>query len=102
MILRLLFRKGTSSPSRHYSFREDRKSQSASSTQEGVAAEFPRLDVAVARVVVRRLVKYGLRKPPGNLLILPDHVYEDWLDQEAVRYLQEQKALRQSSSTERR
>ena len=48
-----------------------------------------------AKAVVRRLVKMGLRKPPNELLLIDDLMYEHWLEGEAVRYLQEQKAARQ-------
>jgi len=101
MILRSVFRRGTTSPTRHFEFRTPTGSRSASSTPD-VVAEFPRLDIAVAKVAVRHLIKVGLYKAPSDLLVLPDHVYDEWLDREAVRYLQEQKAIRQQSQPSER
>lgn len=93
--LRLLFRKDTTLRSRHYTYRSGTVSRSASSTP-GVEASFPRLDIAAAKVLVKHQVKHGLRKAPTDLLVLPAHALEDWYDKEAIRYLQEQKAVRQS------
>jgi len=101
MILRYVFRRGTTSPTRHFEFRTPIESRSASSTPD-VSADFPRLDQAVAKVAVRHLIKAGIYKAPSDLLVLPDHVYDEWLNREAVRYLQEMKAARQSNNLERR
>src|SRR5688500_549141 len=84
-------------PSRHFAYRSGTASRSASTTQdEGIKADFPELDKAAARVVVKHLVATGARKAAPNLLILPAHALTDWYDKEAVKYLQEQKAARQS------
>lgn len=96
MIRRSFSRKGTTLPTRHFEFRHGPESRSASLIQEGISVEFPRLDQAVAKVIVRALIRKRLRSSPKDLLVLPDHAYEEWLNKEAVRYLQEQKAARQS------
>lgn len=46
--------------------------------------------------MVKYLVATGQRPSPKDLLVLSDHALEDWVNEEAVRYLQEQKAARQS------
>lgn len=97
MIQRLRSPRATLSPSRHYSYRSGIASRSVSTTQdEGLKADFPALDKAAALVIVKHLVKTGQRKASENLLVLPAHALEDWYEREAVRYLQEQKAARQS------
>lgn len=65
------------------------------SSTPDVALGFSLEDVMAAKVVVKRLVQNGLRKAPSDLLVLPDRVLEEWYNQDAVRYLQEQKAKRQ-------
>lgn len=47
-----------------------------------------------AKVMVKLLVKSGVRKGPSDLLVLPDHLIEEWYNDDAVRYLQEQKERR--------
>lgn len=84
------------SPSRHFSYRSGTASPSASSIPKpDLEADFPRLDLAVALVIIKDQVKRGARKAP-NLLVLPAHALEHWYLSEAVRYLKEQKAARQS------
>lgn len=61
----------------------------SSSTSAG-SAGFARLDIAAARVLVKRLVKSGLRKGPSEMLILTDTALEQWYSEEAVAYLHEQ------------
>ena len=77
------------------------RSQSTSSTpraDEGVtSADFPIWDVMVAKVIVKRLVGSGERKGPSDLLILPEHQVEMWYNEEAVRYLKEQQAVRRQT-----
>ena len=58
------------------------------STSAG-SAGFSRLDIAAARVFVKRLIQSGQRKGPPDFLILSDSVIEKWYDDEAVRYLHE-------------
>lgn len=72
------------------------RSQSTSSTQdEGIALGFSRADIATAKVVVKMQVGKGLRKAPTDALILPRHHVEEWFNEEAVKFLKEQKAARQ-------
>jgi len=65
---------------------------STSSTPD-VKISFSKLDIAVAKVIVKRLVKNGWRKGPKDLLILSDSAEEQWYNEEALVYLQEQKEL---------
>lgn len=58
-------------------------------------ADFPRLDIAVAKVIVRRLVAAQQWRGPSDLLIISDAGYEDWLEGQAVEYLRQQKRARQ-------
>lgn len=58
------------------------------STDAGIAG-FSRLDIAVARILVKRLVRSGHRKGPSDYLILMDSELERWWDEEAVAYLHE-------------
>ena len=60
------------------------------------------LDIAAAKVLVKVLVASGQRPASKNLLVLPEHALEEWYTQEAVRYLQERKAAKQSQLPERR
>lgn len=41
-------------------------------------------------MLVKRLVKSGLRKGPSEMLILTDTALEQWYSEEAVAYLHEQ------------
>lgn len=55
---------------------------------------FSRLEVATARVVVKRLVQAGKRKGPSNYLLLLNHEVEALWDQYALDYLKEQAQAR--------
>lgn len=77
----------------------EKRSAHSSSTVAG-SAGFTRLDIAAARVLVKRLVRSGLRKGPSNYLILSDHVIETWYDEEAVAYLHEQYSKRRGATLE--
>lgn len=74
------------------------KLQSAFSTPDEellkLRMQFPMADIMAAKVVVKMLVLSGIRKGPSDLLVLPGHLLEQWFNDEAVRYLQEQKALK--------
>ncbi len=70
------------------------QSLSTSATLD-VTLGFDRMELAVAKIVVREQIARGLRKGPSDLLILPDHLLDEWLEAEAVHFLQEQKARRQ-------
>ena len=71
------------------------RSQSASLTRsEEVSLGFSRQDIAAAKVVVKRLVGSQMRKGPTDMLLLPRHHVEQWFNDEAIRYLKEQKAKR--------
>ena len=59
---------------------------------------FSRLDVAVARVMVKRLVQGQFRKGPSDMLILSDNALEEWYDAEALRYLEENLKKRQQGA----
>lgn len=63
-------------------------SKSSSSTNAG-SAGFTRLDIAAARVLVKRLVRSGLRKGPSDYLLLTDTALNSWYDDDAVAYLHE-------------
>lgn len=63
----------------------------SSSTVAG-SAGFTRLEIASARVLIKRLVRSGLRKGPSDYLLLSDTALEQWWDEEAVAYLHEQAA----------
>lgn len=56
---------------------------------------FKRLDIAAARVLVKRLVRSGLRKGPSDMLLIMDSALEQWYDEEAVAYLHEMAAAAQ-------
>ena len=62
--------------------------QRLSSTDAG-SAGFTRLEIASARIVIKRLIRSGLRRGPSDYLILEDHVLEKWFDEDAVAYLHE-------------
>lgn len=66
------------------------------STTPDVSSGFSRLDLAVAKVVVRKMIQTGARKGPSDLLVIEDLAYEQWLEGEALAYLREQKAQRQA------
>jgi tRNA(Met) C34 N-acetyltransferase TmcA len=74
------------------------ESQSISTTQgDGypkIEMAFSEMDQAVARVVVRLMVKAGMRKGPSDLLIMEDWVLDRWYQQDAIEYLKEQQAKR--------
>lgn len=74
-------------------------SEPSFSTDAG-SAGFSRLNIAAARVLVKRLVRSGLRKGPTNYLLLSDHVLEQWYSDEAVRYLHEQATNRRPAPLE--
>lgn len=65
------------------------RSQHSSSTNAG-SAGFQRLDIAAARVLIKRLVRSGLRKGPSEFLLLSDSALDSWYDEEAIAYLHEQ------------
>ena len=60
-----------------------------------VKTSFSRLDLAAAKVVVKRLVQAGVRKGPTEFLVLSDSQVNDWLNEEAERYLREQQVRQQ-------
>lgn len=63
-------------------------SKSSSSTNAG-SGGFSRLDIAAARVLVKRLVRSGLRKGPSDMLLLSDSALDSWYDDDAVAYMHE-------------
>src|SRR3990167_11416442 len=73
------------------------RSASISSTPSGIG--FSRLDVATARVMVKRLVESRMRPGPSELMTMSDWELELWLDQEALRYLEENLKKRQEQSS---
>lgn len=73
------------------------ESQSTSGTIEGVTAEFPEMDIRMARMAVGRLVSIGERKGPSDLLVLSDAALDEWLTEEAKEFLRERKRERQGS-----
>ena len=48
----------------------------------------------MAKITVRELIRRGARKGPSDLLMLPDHLIEQWYEEDARRFLQENKARR--------
>lgn len=46
----------------------------------------------MARVVVKRQIEAGVRKPIQDSLILPAHIVEQLLDDEAEKFLAEQQS----------
>ena len=68
----------------------------STSTVPGLSG-MSRLDLAIARMVVKKQVRAGFRKGPSDYLVLPDSEIEHWLDEEAVRYLEENLKGRQAS-----
>lgn len=69
------------------------------STDAG-SAGFTRLEIASARVLVKRLVRSGLRKGPSDYLLLSDTALDQWYDGEAVAYLHEQYSKRRGAPLE--
>lgn len=69
-------------------------SRSTSTTPS--ASGHRREDIAVARVLAKRLISAGQRKGPPDFLLLPDSAVEAWLDQEAIRLLEENGQQKQS------
>jgi len=59
---------------------------------------FEQMDLAVAKIVVREQVARGTRQGPTDLLMLPDHLIEEWYEKEAVNFLREQKERRQDGA----
>ena len=59
---------------------------------------FSRLDIAVARVAVKKMIKKGVRKGPSDYLLLFDSEVEKWFDEEAIRYLEENLKKRQANA----
>lgn len=51
-------------------------------------------------MLVKRLVRSGLRKGPTEMLILTDTALEEWYSEEAVRYLHEQASKRRVAPLE--
>jgi len=60
-----------------------------------VELSFPQWEVDIAKIVVRHLVATGKRQCISDLMMLSGPAMEEWFAQDAIRYLQEQKALRQ-------
>lgn len=75
---------------------ETAKLRPLSSTVAG-SAGFTRLEIASARVLVKRLVRSGHRKGPSDYLLLSDSVLEKWWDEDAIAYLHEQYAARKAA-----
>lgn len=65
--------------------------RSLSSTSAG-SAGFTRLEIASARVLIKRLVRSGLRKGPSEMLLMLDSALEQWYDEEAIVFLHERAA----------
>lgn len=72
-----------------------KRSAHSSSTNAGSGA-FHRWDIAAAKVLVKRLVRSGLRKGPSDMLLLTDSALNEWYNEEAVAFLHEQYARRQA------
>lgn len=51
-------------------------------------------EVMAAKCVVRTLIRRGLRAGPVELLTIGDVAYDRWLEEDAIRYLKEQKERR--------
>lgn len=78
--------------STHFSHRT---SSEFTSTTRDVSLGFSERDMLIAKMLVRKMVRAGIRKPPNELLVISDLAYEQWLREEAVSLLREQKAFRQ-------
>lgn len=70
------------------------ESESTSTTQ-GVKTDFPELDKAVARVLVKHQVAKGQLPPPSELLVLPPEYHIEYFDQLARDWLVERQKERQ-------
>ena len=77
----------------------EKRLQHSFSTGAG-SAGFTRLEIASARVLIKRLVRSGLRKGPSDMLILSDTALEQWYDGEAVSYLHERYSERRPATLE--
>ena len=53
---------------------------------------FSRWDVQVAKATVRALIRAGIRKGPSTLLVMEPWMYDAWLEEDAVAFLEEQRA----------
>lgn len=51
-------------------------------------------DVMAAKCTVRTLIRRGLRKGPVELLVIGELDYDRWLEEDALRWLKEQKERR--------
>ena len=56
---------------------------------------FSELDIAVATVVVKRMIVNGTRKGPTNMLLVPPSALAEWYREDAISFLRDQKAWRQ-------
>lgn len=54
----------------------------------------------MATVMVRRLVRAGLRKGPSDLLLLPDYLLDRWYNEDAIAYLHEMGRAKQGEALE--
>lgn len=54
-----------------------------------VRVGFSRWDIAVAKVMVRRLIEAGARKGPSDLLLIEGWMYDRWLEEDAVAFLRQ-------------
>lgn len=55
-----------------------------------------RADIAVAKVVVKKMIRAGVRKGPSDLLLLSDAFLESWYEDDAKRYLEENLKAKQA------
>lgn len=72
-------------------------SEDGSPSEEKVELGWPRQEVEIAKIVVRHLCMTGKRSCISDLLMLSESATDSWFEQEAIRYLQEQKTLRQEN-----
>ena len=70
------------------------------SSTPSVTLGFSELDIAIARMVVRKLVENGYRKGPSELLVLEPWQLESWWTEDAIAWLREQKEKRQRAVIE--
>lgn len=75
-------------------------STSTTPKEPDVRVGFKESDLAVARIMVRRLVRAGYRKGPTDYLILTDSSLDQWFNEEAVRWLHEQGKTKQGGALE--
>lgn len=73
---------------------------STSTIQKELEVGFREADLAVARIMVRRLVRSGLRKGPSDYLLLSDSALDQWFNEEAKAYLHEMGKQRQGGVLE--